>query len=92
MGAFWSDLHGGSGMKKRRAQGDAGVILLVFLFVAALMMLASRYPSMIERRFEARKAQQQAVHPERRVTETTVEIMLQDERRLPQLESEALIK
>ncbi|WP_230380150.1 hypothetical protein [Pseudomonas putida] len=47
---------------------------------------------MIERRVEARKAQQQAVQPERRVTETTVEIMLPDGRRLPQLESEALIK
>lgn len=79
-------------MKKRRAQGDSGVILLVFLSVAALLMLASRYPSMIERRVEARKAQQQAVQPERRVTETTVEIMLPDGRRLPQLESEALIK
>lgn len=50
MGAFCRDLHGGSRMKKRRAQSDAGAILLVFLFVAALMMLASRYPSMIERR------------------------------------------
>lgn len=68
------------------------MILLVFLSVAAFMMLASRYPSMIERRVEARKAQQQAVQPERRVTETTVEIMLPDGRRLPQLESEALIK
>lgn len=79
-------------MKKRRAQGDAGAIVLVFLSVAAICLLASRYPSMIERRVEARKAQQQAVQPERRVSETTVEILLPDGRRLRQLESEVLNK
>ncbi|CRN04573.1 hypothetical protein JRG49_18420 [Pseudomonas fulva] len=79
-------------MKRRRAQGDAGAIVWVVLFVAALGLWASRYPSMIERRVEARKAQQQAVQPERRVSETTVEIMLPDGRRLRQLESEALTK
>lgn len=85
-------MHGGSRMKRRRAQGDAGAIVWVVLFVAALGLLASRYPSMIERRVEARKAQQQAVQPERRVSETTVEIMLPDGRRLRQLESGALTK
>ncbi|MFA7895016.1 hypothetical protein [Pseudomonas putida] len=79
-------------MKKRRAQGDAGAIVLVFLFVATICLLASSYPSMIERRVEARKAQQQAVQPQRRVSETTVEILLPDGRRLRELESEVLNK
>nr|WP_314482522.1 hypothetical protein [uncultured Pseudomonas sp.] len=79
-------------MKKRRSSGGAGGILIVLLAVMVLMLLASRYPSMIERRVEARKAEQRSAQPQRRVTETTVEVLLPDGRRLPQLESGGLIK
>ncbi|MFP3863223.1 hypothetical protein SHV42_09735 [Pseudomonas capeferrum] len=80
-------------MKRRtRSQGTWGVALAIFAPVAIILLVASQYPTMIERRVEARKAQAQAraAQPAPRPAGTTLEIIMPDGKRLQEGESGTL--
>ena len=78
-------------MKRRtRSQGSWGVALAIFAPVAIILLVASQYPTMIERRVEARKAQARAAQPAPRPAGTTLEIIMPDGKRLQEGESGTL--
>ena len=78
-------------MKRRtRSQSTWGVALAIFVPVAIIRLVASQYPTMIERRVEARKAQARAAQPAPRPAGTTLEIIMPDGKRLQEGESGTL--
>ncbi|ATP51236.1 hypothetical protein CR512_18510 [Pseudomonas putida] len=79
-------------MKKRRtrSQGSLGVAVAIFAPVGIILAVASQYPTMIERRVEARKAQARVAQPAPRPAGTTLEIIMPDGQRLQEGQSGTL--
>lgn len=69
-------------MTQRRSIGPLGVLMVILVPVVILMLLASRYPSMIERRVEARKVQQRPAQAGAQPAGTALEIIMPDGKRL----------
>lgn len=69
-------------MKKRRTIGPVGLLVAILVPVATIMLWASKYPNMIERRIEARKVQQRPAQVEARPAGAALEIILPDGKRL----------
>lgn len=76
--------------RRKRSQSTWGVALAIFAPIAIILLVASQYPTMIERRVEARKAQARAAQPAPRPAGTTLEIIMPDGKRLQEGEAGTL--
>lgn len=73
-------------MDKRSERLEVLRVLIVILApVGLIILIASRYPSMIERRVEAR-ASGQAVRPQPPLVESTLEVIMPDGKRMSEEE------
>lgn len=64
--------------KKRGAMGGGWVLLSIFTPVAILMLVASQFPSMIDRRIQVKKSQERLAQEAMPPALSTIEVVLPD--------------